>query len=1581
MVQQNPVEQNIVTDNITSINKTNDMRSGMNLDPVAPAVDSDVEMQMAQVVPPKIEEKKEEVTPVREEGDDVIDKVLSEEFTEPVVEREEVDTEQIDLEGVDPAFERTGIRTGETTDILRPTETEEEKEIRLQNEEIRKREAAEKKRIDSPLARKYRDNIKVKPLRGENNQTIAYRVYLKDNNNDMLDAITYSLDEYSIEEINNMVDKAKKRIDKLDLIDLQSAPGQNPTFTRLATEALLRPAVSSPGPAIATAAVLAAPTAPVLAVVGGALVLNLDPFGWFDGAFDLPAAEGVISGIEKGEIKFRSLLGTDFYKDLVNGPVEELVGDGKGDLDPMKLEVITAYLDRESSLPFHITAMNLALAEMPIVGGYVGGLFLNRAFIGELAKESQTIARAVKRNNLEKAVNKKGKRLYSDKQIDKIMGGTPDKYNAKLEKHMPEYEADANTVGRRLGEWVKKTNKEKYGDKKFIFKLPAFKRTQVYEFSNRTGDSVKNLLGGEAIYYTAALGLDTFANESYGIGTFSNTAIAVSADILSGNVAKVGMMTTRGAVGILEQIVDPITKAFTRRTDIQTMRAASETLSDGSMEGFEALVKERAMQMARQEGVPANKFTEIHISNARAEIMKDFRGGEQMFGSLGKWLNGKYTLDDLNLTEAQKVAALKFKENFEQLSETSKERLIAQMDRAQVVYSSLKKMGIENPDKGFGLIFGLNTLRAIEPDLLQQGLQVSSDFGKKARGKFFNQIGLEEFYQKKNEYAIGLENYLKEVLAGRNQALQSQSGRLDFLQKDVQEHIKEVQEMINVTKIEQEGRVQMMGELIDFTIKEAKGLVHNSPMHQAKVSEYLRIIKSTNPELAADIQTKIEKRYRSSIKNLSNKIDQATDIESRRAATGKAVGTNLQNRLAKLQEDKDAAYKVAEEQLEKFEPVDGTDLFLNMKTTLDDVPVSEEARLAGITTIINPIEEIWGDIADKFLVSAQRELGLDSRKSFEKVIKSELAAVGVKGEEATKLISNPVNLMEYMIKNELPMGALGVPKFNLSATDLKNVELGLKHYVRKKQGNDTIQNYQAIKAGTIKNLVDEAVENAGLNTDAYAKADEIATRFWEFKSTNIYEKTLGTRQRYFSNEQAWEYKNSIETWGDVIFNDPSKADQVYREVKRMFQGDPEGLKQIVTDINKQALTILTEDVSKIDADDLGLFKEIVTGIGKRRLVRRDPNVEGGGLAVGKLKNVTKEKLAIIRKMEEASIGDDGIRLFNFDEAYNWNAKYRNWLKTDGDSIAQMEKLDNLRTEGNAAFKAMYKEEWNQMKKLLDDELQTFKDFRDNPQRLLDSIQSGNIANFKSQYVALQKSKGITSQAAEKKFNKAIHGLFVEGFISKYVTPSGQLKIKGDDIVGGRVGEFETVGALSGMDTLDFLNKNENMIRQYIPEVNLKAFREIAEAVSLGEAGKFVSKEGVVDITKGLPALTVGSYVSRLYAVSSGRTSLKYVGAEAMVVQMKRQEVAVIATLMMNPKSAERVAELIKSGKPLSTQLISSEASWLPKFIGEVDAMHEMMFGDEEGSDVMQVPQGQARIESILPQQTAMLNTMQQTLGG
>jgi len=63
------------------------------------------------------------------------------------------------LEGVDPAFERTGIRTGETTDILRPTETEEEKEIRLQNERIRKKEAADKKRLNTPFTRQFRENI------------------------------------------------------------------------------------------------------------------------------------------------------------------------------------------------------------------------------------------------------------------------------------------------------------------------------------------------------------------------------------------------------------------------------------------------------------------------------------------------------------------------------------------------------------------------------------------------------------------------------------------------------------------------------------------------------------------------------------------------------------------------------------------------------------------------------------------------------------------------------------------------------------------------------------------------------------------------------------------------------------------------------------------------------------------------------------------------------------------------------------------------------------------------------------------------------------------------------------------------------------------------------------------------------------------------------------------------------------------------------------------------------------------------------------------------------------------------------
>ena len=1562
MAQQrvNPVEENVVTDNITSIDKENNIRGDMNLGAVTPPVeeDSTVDMQMAQVVPPNIVKPEEEkVVPVRDE--------------ERVVE--EI-AEEVDTGPVDATFERTGIRTEDDYNILRPLETKEQKAVRIEEKAKERAVKAGEARADSLLAREFRDNVTTEPIMDEEGRVLGYQVYLEDVDGELLDAITYSLQDYSEKEITNMVDKAKERVNRLDLTDLKSAPGQNATVTRRATEGILRSAITSPvGYAIARGVMSANPAR--LGIGATAIAWNiLDPFG--TGSLDLPEVEGMISGVEKGEIALK-----EFYNDLTNGAVGEIAGDGKGGIDPMTIETISGLLDRKSQLPWALRVMNMLAAEVPLVVGYRTGVLRNKKFINELTNQALAIGRVVKRNNLAKAVDKNGNRLYTPKRIDEIMGGNKNNYNSKKEKHMPGFEANADDVSRRLGLWLKKKNVKDFKGKTWFQKLEMFKRDQIFQFSQNAAEANKNLFGGEAIFYTTSIGLDTLVGDGFGIGTFSNTAVALTSDIFSNKVSRAAVGSVRGVNSLLAGTVDRITMSYTQRTDDQAWRAASARLSDGSQGGFENIAQERARQYAREEGLPADDYTELHLADARKDIMDDFRGGTQMFGDIAKWLNGKSSLEDLNLSEAQKTGALKFMENFKQLSPDSQERLISQMDRAQTVYTSLEKMGLKDPDKGFGLIFGLNTLRAIEPDILQQGLQAANLFERKAKGKFFHQIELEEFYLKKNAYAVALEEYLKEVLVGVNKNFKTTKGTAEFIQNDLKDHIDEVKEMISTIKIEQAGATEVMGDMIEFTLAEANGLVNNSPMAQANVKEYLRIIKIQNPDLALSMQTKIEKAYRRTTANLSKGIDQARDIRSRREATGRSIGARLQNQQAILQNKKDTAYDIAKDELKDFEPVDGTDLFFDMRKALDEEPVSEGVRQAGIGGIINPINEIWGEVAENFFKKLQGDAGLETKQSLDKVLREQLRNTQEIGtDEINDLMSNPVKLMSYIIENKLPVGG-EIPKFLLSATDLKNVQQGLKQYVRKNQAGDSTANYQSIKADNVLAKVNEQVEASGLNTDAYAEADEIATRFWEFKSTNIYQKTLGTRQRYFNLEDKWEYGNSIERWGDIILDNPKNTSQVYREVKRMFVGDPEGLKLFIKDLNKQALTLITDDISKIGADDLGLFKDVKVKGGKgERLVKRDAEVEGSGLKPEELKNITKEKLALIRLMEKNSDG-----MFNFEEAYNFNRKYQQWIKADTDALIKMKELDALRKVGNDQFKSMHSEAWKQMSKDLDGELKMFEEFRDNPQKILDSLQSGNLSNFKNQYLALYKSRGLSSRAAEKKFNKAVHGLFVDGFVSSFVMPTGQLKVTGDNIVGKTGGQFETVGELSGQSTLQFLDKNEKMIKEFLPEVNVKAFREIAEAISLKEAGKFVNPAGVQDITKGLPALTVGSYVSRLYAVSSGRTSLKYVGAEAMVVQMKRQEIAVIATLMMSPGASQRIAELIRSGKAISTDLMASEASWLPKFIGQVDAMHEMMFGDEEPQgkegSVMEEPLSQASIPSMLPQQTAMLDTMQQTLGG
>jgi len=80
--------------------------------------------------------------------------------------------------------------------------------------------------------------------------------------------------------------------------------------------------------------------------------------------------------------------------------------------------------------------------------------------------------------------------------------------------------------------------------------------------------------------------------------------------------------------------------------------------------------------------------------------------------------------------------------------------------------------------------------------------------------------------------------------------------------------------------------------------------------------------------------------------------------------------------------------------------------------------------------------------------------------------------------------------------------------------------------------------------------------------------------------------------------------------------------------------------------------------------------------------------------------------------------------------------------------------------------------------------------------------------------------------------------------------------------------------------------------------------------------------------KGVAKFTPASWISRFYAANSGRTSYRYIGAEALVASLLRNRAAVTLALLENKQAQKALAEMLIRGKP--KEMISHQAmAWLP----------------------------------------------------
>ena len=79
-------------------------------------------------------------------------------------------------------------------------------------------------------------------------------------------------------------------------------------------------------------------------------------------------------------------------------------------------------------------------------------------------------------------------------------------------------------------------------------------------------------------------------------------------------------------------------------------------------------------------------------------------------------------------------------------------------------------------------------------------------------------------------------------------------------------------------------------------------------------------------------------------------------------------------------------------------------------------------------------------------------------------------------------------------------------------------------------------------------------------------------------------------------------------------------------------------------------------------------------------------------------------------------------------------------------------------------------------------------------------------------------------------------------------------------------------------------------------------------------------------------MTAGGMTSRLYAVFSGRVSWRYVGAEALFLNMAKNEAAAVTAILADENAAKAVAYMMVSGKPITNKIRSADKAiaWLPE---------------------------------------------------
>ena len=945
--------------------------------------------------------------------------------------------------------------------------------------------------------------------------------------------------------------------------------------------------------------------------------------------------------------------------------------------------------------------------------------------------------------------------------------------------------------------------------------------------------------------------------------------------------------------------------------------------------------------------------------------------GQEKTGKVIDFLRGERNLDGIGLSRKEKTNALRFQKNFSSLSAESQQNVIEYMERGLEISARLKDMGVKNPEQGFGLLFNLNTLRAIEPEMLMTGLTKVKNKG------ILGQVSLEDFYQMKKRYTEDLQKHYEDLITMKNDNLKDPK-RAEFLTEDVQEYMDEVERMIETLNIEKIDSIEAVEDALTVDLSNLTSEIGEKTNQEVreKIETYVKSLKFLDAEdqaakagsLLKNLQ-KVEYRKLVTLAKTTENADLASTYTSR------AMGSVLINRIDNVRDSKNKAYEKAGEG-GVGQIVDGTNIYKRVRAEFEKISASQEfiGKQGESSKIAGEIDDIFSEPATAYIKNIEKTNGMKSGE-FIPTFKSSLSDAGIEDSVINEITQSPAKLLAYMIDNKVTIQGMDIPTFKLSAQDIDNVRIGINNRIAA-LGEDP-KNAEAFKKYNfidVKNELDNGIQdlkNSGLLDDAlYEAARKENIVYNDIMSTKLYRQTYGTKGRYNKNMLGgYNFEVPVEKWADTIFSgDVKNARKIYDEITLTFPEGSDEYNSMIDALNMHALKYVQESALK----DINISKlENVT----REVVLPNGTKIEMPTVTQQISNTNAHKsIHMLETLQKVSGGK-----FNFERAYDFNTKLTEAVRKNSNIAEAIKVAGKAKDRGAQKFIKRMDAAYNTVintnrtnQKLLQNYLDT------GTSKILEDVSNGTLINIKNQLI----KNGMDKKQTEE----VLYGLFVDTFFKRFTRDTGDLmakKLSPDQLSGSEKAftsgkKFIPTQALDANEFIKYLERNETVIGDIFPELIEKVgtgkfkngkeiaysalddLRFIAEATAMDSVASAGGRSvrGVEDPTKGLARLTVGSYVSRLYAVASGRTSLRFVAAEAMVVQMKRDEIATMAALMMNPDAAGKVADLIRSGKPLSLTLESAEASWLPQLVGEIDVIREKLFGEEgyrtEGSAVPKI---------------------------